>query len=442
MWSAKKDSTALSRWRARRTIQWAALIAVTGAVVGGVAALQPEEQTTIGAPSIRNVDGGADYYARFNASLPSGATFFPVAVWSESVLEARDTATDIEAGINTYVELTANTNLQLISDAGMFAIPSSTTTGGAGFLLPDEPDMWAGPGDAQWTGNFPGQGEICLPAGARCGYTIQQTILGLAPTGTLVYANYGKGVAFWETDAEAAKFVNDFSNIVSADTYWFTDPNICGPGEGGRGGQLSQDECRLAANYGWTVERVRSLVSPQGSKPVWAFVEVGHPFTEDDAPTITGPQIRAAVWSSIIHGARGIVYFNHNFGGSCESQHVLRDACGAEIRPTVTAVNNQIATLAPVLNAPFVDGLVSTDGKVDLAVKIHDGSFYVLAASTQPGSQTVAFTSTCRSGQVATVLGEDRAVPIENGGFSDTFADGNTVHIYRIDGDDVCGVVP
>ena len=34
-----------------------------------------------------------------------------------------------------------------------------------------------------------------------------------------------QGRAFWETDAEAARFVNDFQEIVSTDHYWFTDPN-------------------------------------------------------------------------------------------------------------------------------------------------------------------------------------------------------------------------
>ena len=101
---------------------------------------------------------------------------------------------------------------------------------------------------------------------------------------------------------------------------------------------------------------MRSLVSPRGSKPIWNFVEVGHPFTENDAPTIQAAAIRAAVWHSLIAGARGILYFNHNFGGPCQSQHVLRDSCGAAVRPTVKAVNEQIKRLAPVLNAPFADG--------------------------------------------------------------------------------------
>ena len=38
--------------------------------------------------------------------------------------------------------------------------------------------------------------------------------------------------------------------------------------------------------------RVRDLVSPAGSKPVWAFVEVGHPFTESHAPSIQPAEVR------------------------------------------------------------------------------------------------------------------------------------------------------
>ena len=40
------------------------------------------------------------------------------------------------------------------------------------------------------------------------------------------YNNYGKGVMFWETNAQAARFVNDFQQVVSTDIYWFTDPNV------------------------------------------------------------------------------------------------------------------------------------------------------------------------------------------------------------------------
>ena len=373
--------------------------------------------------TLRQVDGGTGYYGKFTNSLPTANTYFPSGVWFESALEPKDVATDRAAGINTYVELTSNSDLSVVNNAGSYAIPSfANSPAKGGYLLNDEIDMVYGP---------------------SAGYPIMEEAMKRVPSGVMSYANFGKGVTFWETDAEAAKFVG-YPALVSADNYWFTDPNICGPWEGATlagtaGTALTESQCRLAANYGKTVDRVRELVSPLGSKPVWNFVEVGHPFTEDWAPTITGPQIRAAVWSGIIHGARGTIYFNHNFGGDCESQHVLRDGCGTAVRPAVTAVNKQVAELAPVLNSPFVDGLLTTTGKVDTAVKSYNGSFYVLAGSAQPGSQAVTITSECTAATTATVLGENRTVPVTGGKFVDTFADGNAVHIYQLNGG-TCGV--
>lgn len=394
--------------------------------------------------SVRDVDGGTGYYAQFTNPLPTTPDYFPVAVWYESLLSPADTALDKAAGLNTYLELTSNSNASLATRAGMPAITSWDALGQSGSLLPDEVDMWAGPGSAPWAGNWPGEGDICIPANAQCGYTIQAAQKAAATPGTMLYANYGKGVTFWETDAQAAQFVNDYPDVVSADNYWFTDPNICGISEGGTlvspPRVLSQDECRKAANYGWTMERVRSLVSPAESKPIWAFVEVGHPFSEDYAPTITGPQIKAAVWSSLIHGARGVVYFNHNFGGSCFSQHVLRDNCGAQIRPAVTALNAQIKSLAPVLNAPFLDGAATSTGAVDTSVKVHEGTVYVFAGSTRSGSQQVELSIKCSNASSATVLGENRTVAVQNGVIADTFADANAVHLYQLNGSNSCGL--
>ena len=384
-----------------------------------------EPSDTVVSATLRQVDGGTDYYGRFTNGLPTSADYFPSAVWFESVTSSADTAIDKRAGINTYVALTNNSSFAAVERAGMYSIPEVSELDSPlkhGALLNDEVDMIDGPG---------------------AGYEVMEEAIRNSPPGVMTYANFGKGVSFWETDAEAAQFLS-YPDLVSVDNYWFSDPNICGQWEGGSGpgdgeSDLTEAQCRLAANYGWTVDRARELTSPQGSKPVWNFVELGHPFSEDYAPTITAPEIRAAVWSGIIHGARGTIYFNHNFGGSCLTQHVLRDDCGDAIRPTVTAVNRQVAELAPVLNAPFVDGLVTTTGRVDSAVKVYDGSFYVLAGSAQQESQSATFTSECTSATTATVLGENRTLPVVNGSFTDTFADGNAVHLYQLNGG-TCGV--
>ena len=259
--------------------------------------------------TIRDVDGGSDYFKRFPNSLPSDPSYFPIGVWKESLTDPADAPKDRAVLINTYVELTGNSDISFATNVGSFALTEEPLAGAVGRVLSDEVDMWARGGNADWTGSWPGIGEICSPANLGCGFTVQRELLKALPGQTLVYSNYGKGVTFWEGDENAATFVNDFQSFVSADNYWFTDPNICGPSEGGAilaGGQeLEPGKCRLAANYGWTVSRLRSLIQPAMSKPVWAFVEVGHPFTQNQAPTITGPEIRAAVWSSLIHGARG-----------------------------------------------------------------------------------------------------------------------------------------
>ena len=262
--------------------------------------------------------------------------------------------------------------------------------------------------------------------------------------GRLRYNNYGKGVMFWATNAEAARYVNAV-DIPSTDIYWFSDNNVCGNNEGGRlltGGAraLTDDQCHRASNYGAQVSRVRRLVSPRGSKPVWTFIEVGHPASEDHWPSITPPQIRAAVWHSLIAGARGITYFNHSFGGPCRTQHALREPCYARARATVKATNRQIKALAPVLNAPFVTSRWTHSPATKAMVKWSRGHFYVFAGAAENASSTGSFSIPCVGNATATVVGEKRRIQVRRGRFSDSFADGNAIHIYRIDGGSACGL--
>jgi hypothetical protein len=263
--------------------------------------------------------------------------------------------------------------------------------------------------------------------------------------GRFTFANYGKGVAFWETDAQAANFVNNFENVVSDDVYFFTDNDTCDSSQGGTLLGLNRDltpaECHRASNYGAVVKRVRSLETVKGSKPVWGFVEDGHPSTGNSSPTIQPAQIRAAVWSEIINGARGIIYFNHSFGGSCQTQHVLRDPCYASARAEVTSVDAQITSLAPVLNSPSVTSGYTTTGSVNTLVKWSGGHFYVFEGSTAAvGSTTGVLKMSCVGNATATVVGENRTVPVVGGVLKDTFANANAVHIYRINGGTTCGL--
>jgi hypothetical protein len=399
----------------------------------------PAQQVRLDLPRVP-WEGGPEYYARFPEAKASGFTdsgFFPTAVWFESVHSDADVDKDKAAGINTYIELTDNSDIAAVRRTGMRALTSWATGArgdeSVGWLLTDEPDMWAGPGNGKWTGKYPGEGEICATK-EPCGYEVLRRISAGLPGDTrLRYVNYGKGVMFWQTDTEAANFVNQFTSVVSNDIYWYTDPNVCTSSSEGPSAGVSKDKCRRAANYGLTMDRMRELDAIDGKRqPVYAFVEVGHPFTENDSPTITADQIAGATVNSLIHEARGIIYFNHNFGGSCISQHVLRDGCGDAVRPAVAELNRRIADLAPVLNTQSYAW--SFNASLDTMLKAHDGSYYIFAMPGRnggTGAQSLMLPAGL-TGARAEVLFENRSVPISGGAFQDTFAKESTYHIYRI----------
>ena len=113
-------------------------------------------------------------------------------------------------------------------------------------------------------------------------------------------------------------------------------------------------------------------------------------------------------------------------------------ACYGAIIDMVTSVNAQIKSLAPVLNSPFVTSGHSASSSIEHMVKWNGSNLYVFAAARSGGSAT--FSMPCVGNATATVVGENRTVPVTNGSFTDCFADGNAVHIYRIDGGSTCGL--
>ncbi len=366
------------------------------------------------------VDGGPDYYSRFSNPLPSDPSFFPISVWLESVLAQSDVNLDKAAGLNTYDVLTANSDLGLVGSNGMHAIVQAHERTQFNPQPGAETNAWFGADEIDMTNGPPGGNGIQELA----------NILAGLPNDRAKIANFGKGVLFWESDSDAAQFVNEPGMAwLGADKYFFTDPNIdTAPGV------INTNNGRVAANYAWIIDRLRSLENPVGSRPVWAVVELGWPFTEtaaQGARAITPPELRAAVWQSLIAGARGIVYFNHSFGGPCTTEHILRDPCYAAIRSMVTSVNAQITQLAPVLNSPSDPSWGTASAGIRTMTKVYNGTHYVFADSSDGNGHDATFAAP--SGTVATVEGENRTIPITNGSFTDNFADGNAIHIYRID---------
>ncbi|WP_305784104.1 DUF4082 domain-containing protein [Symbioplanes lichenis] len=416
---------------------WVDVVFVPGMAAPSVVPPQAAAATDLDLPRVP-WEGGPGYYAKY-AKKWTDPDFFPIGVWYEGVHSQADIDLDRSAGLNTYVMLTADSDLKLIRSNGMHAMTADKRPGSGdettAWILNDEVDMWAGAGTGAWSGKYPGEGPPCRSGKQDCGFDVMTKLARDLPSGDgrMRYANFGKGIMFWQSDADASKFVNAWTTVVSNDVYWYTDPNVCGsPSEGPRLG-VTPDTCRRAANYGLTMDRMREVDAMDGKRqPVYAFVEVGHPFEDADAPTITGDQIAGAVMNSIVHEARGVLYFNHNFGGDCVSQHVLRDACGAQVRPVVTELNRRIRELAPVLNTQSYE--FELNPALDTMIKAHDGSFYVFAMPGREGGTgeqklTLPLGVT---GSSAEVMFEDREVPIAGGAITDTFAQEFSYHIYRI----------
>ncbi len=110
-------------------------------------------------------------------------------------------------------------------------------------------------------------------------------------------------------------------DIQSIDLYWST--YAVGPGlhQGGLiynlDRDMTYDEMRRPSHYGDIIDRLRPYQASHYPAPILSYIENGGPMTEDTTADmyITPPELNAAVWSSIIHGARGVVYFNHSFVG-------------------------------------------------------------------------------------------------------------------------------
>jgi hypothetical protein len=178
------------------------------------------------------------------------------------------------------------------------------------------------------------------------------------------------------------------------------------------------------------VERLRQWTDNR--KPVWNCIECTRIGKTGRKPTPA--EVRAEVWMALIHGSRGLIYFVHQFEPTFKEAALLADP---EMLAAVTALNRQIAELAPVLNAPAVresQSFRSTNAPPPVAsvVKRHEGGTYVFAVAmgTNATMATLAVEG-FRATSPVEVLGENRSLTATNGAFSDRFGPWD-VHLYRL----------
>src|SRR5262249_46734781 len=115
---------------------------------------------------------------------------------------------------------------------------------------------------------------------------------------------------------------------------------------------------------------VRRIV---GGETVWTALETT---ALDPNRPVTPAEVRSEVWMALVHGAKGIFYFVHEFAPTFrEDALFLRP----EIVTEVAKTNQLIKALAPVLNGPTVRKMVTVKSNLPFAtmVKLHEGTTYI-----------------------------------------------------------------
>ena len=354
--------------------------------------------------------------------LPRTPDSFPLAVW----LQAPANAGRYRAiGINTYVGLwrgPTEEQLDALDRAGIRLICGQSERSLrfkdrptiVGWMHGDEPD------NAQSLGRGKGYGPPIPPDRIVEGYRK----IRRADPDRPVMLNLGQGVAWdgWHGRGVRTNHPEDYPeylkgcDIASFDIY-----------------PASHETKAIAGNLWYVpqgVDRLRRWT--EGRKDVWCCIETTRINNPDRKPT--PQQVRSEVWMALIHGARGLIYFAHEFKPRFIEAGLLADE---DMARAVAAINRQIHELAPVLNSPDVAGGASvapSDERVpiDFVVKRHGGRTYLFAVAMRDGETKATFMLPDRGDARVEVLGEGRTIEAVGGRWEDRFT-GYQVHLYRID---------
>jgi hypothetical protein len=360
--------------------------------------------------------------AKFARGLPRRPDFFPLAVW----LQAPGNALRYRGiGINIYVGLwrgPTEDQLRQLDEAGMLLIAAPSARALqfknrptiVGWMQRDEPD------NAQSLGRGKGYGPPIPAADIVARYSETRR----ADPDRPVLLNLGQGVA-WDGYFGRGVRTNhpeDYPeyvkgcDIASFDIY-----------------PATHERPEIAGNLWYVpqgVERLRQWTS--GGKDVWCCIETTRIENERRKPTVE--QVRSEVWMALIHGARGIIYFAHEFKPRFIEAGLLSDEAMAR---GVTEINRQIRELAPVLNSPDPAGVVtiaSANDQVPIRslVKQYAGRTYLFAVAMRDGETTAKFALPGTGRAHVEVLGEGRAIDAGGTAWEDRFA-GYQVHLYQIE---------
>jgi len=353
------------------------------------------------------------------AALPG----FPIAVWCQDPVNA---AKFKAVGINLYVALwkgPIEDQLAALKAAGMPVVCDQNEVGLkhlgdptiAAWMHGDEPDNAQGLPEGQ-----EGYGPPILPAVIAADY---DKIRKRDPSRPVIL-NLGQGVAWdgWYGRGVRTNHPEDYAayakgcDIASFDIY----PAVSGDKD-------------VKAKLWYVPSGVERLRGWAPGKAVWTCIEASRISNVKVAPTPA--QVRFEVWSAIISGARGIIYFVHQFEPKFIEASLLQNP---DLLAGVTALNREVTDLAPVILGEEIAGhiTVASDAGADRFRVMHrraQGADWFFVASWHEKPATAVFTlNPPRGGKSKVdVVGESRTVQRIGPRFQDDFAP-YTVHIYQL----------
>ena len=355
-------------------------------------------------------------HAGYENGFPTDPGFFPIGVWQQSPFRAPQFKT---IGVNTYVGLWEGpTEIQLseLARAGMFAVAEQNSVGLQSpnrhvikaWMQSDEPDN-AQPIGMGLYGN-------CIPATQVVRRSREMKALDSTRP---VLINFGQGVAneFWKGrgpcngDQKYYDVAAQDADILSFDIY-----------------PVGSSTPQVKGKLEYVARGVTDLVGHAASgQAIWALLETT---ALDPAVRPLRAQVRAEVWMALTHGAKGIVYFVHEFKPRLREDAIFRYP---DIVDEVTIINRLIRSLAPVLNAPNASRKVTVQSPVPIAtmLKQHEQALYLFAVAMRNAASRPQFAIEGLDDTQADVLGELRSATIRNGVLEDDFASYG-VHLYKI----------
>ena len=379
--------------------------------------------TAVSCPPAFSVDSdsGSNSYARWENGPPADPGFFPIGVWLQNPRLAKRYQ---NMGINLYVGLWEGPTKEQLSHLKIAKMPVICVQNELGLRYKDEKTIvgWLHaeePDNAQPRGKFLPHGPPIAPEKVIADYADLREKDPTRP----IFLGLGQGVAWdnWHGRGARTNHPEDYEeyvkggDIISFDIY-----------------PVAHTHKEVSGHLWFVAKGVSRLQEwTKGQKIIWNAIEcTGIRSAKKPTPA----QVRAEVWMSLIHGSMGIIYFVHSWHPQFNEAALLDDP---EMVNSITEINNEIHSLASVLNSPTVkdDAEVnSTNPGVPIAVlvKKHRESTYVFAVAMRNGPTTGVFSMSGFSGPgTVKVLGEDRTLPMENGRFEDEF-ETYGVHLYQV----------